>query len=121
MIKYLKTAVKNDLISYMIKNYMKSNMYIASSLVSDKEKIYIEETYKVDLNKILSEFIDAIRVVRINNDILEVYSLDKPIGTTSLNKLIQLLEFGNRNIKQTRCISKLLDKSIESVKEYIGG
>ena len=119
MIKYLKTAVKNDLISYMIKNHMKSNMYIASSLVSDKEKIYIEKTYKVDLNKILSEFIDSIRVVRINSDILEIYSLN--IGTTSLNKLIQLLEFGNRNIKQTRCISKLLDKSIESVKEYIGG
>lgn len=121
MVRYIRTNLDADLIKDLIKRHLDINKYIAINAITDKEKKFIADTYNININKIIAEFINQVRVGNIKDDLLQVYILDKDISNTRLNKLLSLLEYGNRNIKQTKSITRMLNKSVKEVKNYLEG
>lgn len=119
MVKYLKTEIDAKLIEALLKRYLQMNKrYVRISVKLIK---FLEEEYKLNVNYIINELISNIRVNKVKKDLVQVFVLDKQIGNTTLSDLIQLIEYGNRDIEPSRCINKILNKSLLQVKDYLGG
>lgn len=119
MIKYLKTKVEPSFILQLLKRYLQMNKY--SVIISNKLIVYLDKNYKITIYYIIDELINNIRVKPIKKDLLEIVILNEKIEDTSLQELLQLVEYGNLEIQPSRAISKLLRKSLNQVNNYLGG
>ena len=119
MVKYLKTEVNAKLIEALLIRYINMNKYYV--VIPNKLIKFLEENYKLNINYIISEMITNLRVNKVKKDLIQIFTLDKKIGETTLESLLQLVEYGNRDIPPSNCISKLLNKSLLQVKNYLGG
>lgn len=119
MVKYLKTEINAKLIEAVLKRYLQINKYYV--VIPNKLVKYLDEKYKININYILNELIENVRVDRVKDDIVQIIILNKKINDTTLEELIQLVEYGNTEIQPTRCISRLFNTSLLQVKNYLGG
>lgn len=119
MVKYLKTEINPKLIEVLLRRYMQINKGYVK--ISDKLVTYLNEKYKLNLGHILNEMITNLRVGRIKENLVQIYVLDKKIDTTTLWDLLQLIEYGNREIGPCKAVSKLLNKSLMDAKNYLTG
>ena len=116
---YLRTSIQSDLVEKILRKYL--FLYKPYVNISDKLIAYLEEKYKLNLNYVLKELIDNIRLNEIEKDLLQITIRDKKINKTSLKELVQLIEFGNRNIPPSKEISKLLTRALNHTKAYLEG
>mgnify|MGYP006916256333 CR=1 FL=1 len=121
MVKYIKTRSDPELIRLLLINYLQMNKYAAINLFSDKEREKIKTLFDADISKLIYEFIISIRVAPVEKDLLQIYIMDKSINNHRLNNIISALDFGNRELRSTRAITRLLNKSIHQTKNYLEG
>ena len=119
MIKYLNTTQDPKIIESIVKYYL--NLNKNSVIISDKLKNYLDENFQITLNEILDLLIINVRVSKVEQDIVSIYILNIPVGDSKLETILQLIEFGNRDIPQTNQISKLLNKTITQTENRLGG
>ena len=119
MLKYLHTSLSGQNIRSVLVYYLylnKRNVNISNKLVN-----YLETKYKINIYYIIDELIRNVRVSNVGEDLVQVYILNKKIGDTTLEGLIQLVEYGNRDVPPSNCISLLFNKSLNQTREFIGG
>lgn len=119
MVKYLKTLVNVNLIEALLRRYLKINGYMVT--VPTKLAKYLKDEYKINFQDILVEVLNNVRVSRVKDSLVQVYIKDKKMGDTTLGGLLELLEYGNRNIQPPKIMTKLFNKSLLQVKSYLGG
>lgn len=119
MLKYLHTSLSGQNIRSVLVYYLylnKRNVNISNKLVN-----YLETKYKINIYYIIDELIRNVKVSNVSKDLVQVYILNKKIGDTTLEGLIQLVEYGNRDVPPSNCISLLFNKSLNQTREFIGG
>ena len=119
MIRYLKTKVEPKVVLPLLKRYIQMNKY--SVIISDKLSVYLDKNYKITIYYIIDELINCITVKPVKDNLLEIVILNEQIDKTTLQELIQLVEYGNLEIPPSKAISKLLQKSLTQVSNYLGG
>ena len=119
MIKYIKTEISSKLVESLLRRYLGLNKrYI---VIRNKLTTYLNEKYQLNIYIIIDHLIKDIRVSRLKLDLVQVSIINEKIKDTTLQELLQLVEYGNRDIPPSRCINKLLNKSLLQVKDYLGG
>lgn len=119
MIRYLKTKAQPELILQLLKRYLQMNKY--SVIIQNKLVVYLDKNYNITIYYIIDELINNIRVKPVNKELLEIVILNEKIEDTTLQELLQLVEYGNLDIQPSKAISKLLQKSLNQVSNYLGG
>lgn len=116
---YIRTSIQ----SKTVEEILKKNLFLYKPYVRISPKLvdYLEENYRLNLNYVLKELINNIRLNEIEKDLLQITILDKKINKTSLKELVQLIEFGNRSIPPSKEISKLLTRALKHTKAYLEG
>lgn len=119
MISYLTTEIPAQIVEPIIKYYL--NLNKRSVFITDKLNRYLVETCEVDLAGVLDKLISNIKVSQIEKSLLSIYILNESIGESTLEDILQLIEFGNRDFPPTNQITKLLNKSISQTEDRLGG
>lgn len=119
MINYLTTEIPAQIVEPIIKYYL--NLNKRSVFISDKLNKYLIETFEIDLPEILNKLVNNIRVSQIEKSLLSIYILNESIGEHTLESILQLIEFGNRDFPPTNQITKLLSTSISQTENRLGG
>lgn len=119
MIKYLTTELDPKIIEPIVQYYLKLNKNFV--IVSDKLKNYLKENFELTLTDVLDLMVLNVRVSKIEDDIVSVYILNVPVGESSLETILQLIEFGNRDVPPTNQISKLLNRVMLLTENRLGG
>lgn len=119
MLKYLHTSLSGQNIRSVLVYYLYLNKRTVN--ISNKLVSYLENNYKLNIYYIIDELIRNLKVSNVGDDLVQIYILNKKIGNTTLEGLIQLVEYGNRDVPPSNCISLLFSKSLNQTREFIGG
>lgn len=119
MIKYLKTYIGPNIIKPLLVRYM--TIYKNNINVPKKLKQYLQDNYELTISTLASYIISSIDIKSLKDSLIEIRIKDRYIGETKLNKLVQLIEYGSREIPPAKYMSKLMDMSLRSVVDELGG
>lgn len=120
MLWYIKTCCSNDIIASKLGRYLYLNIH--NYKLNNKIKEYIESKYDISIKDIIEYLYKNLRVVNMKEDFHQIYILDETIDNKiQLSSLLNLLEYGNRDIPGTKMISSIINKSLDEVKDDLGG
>ena len=119
MIKYIKTTVSEKLVIRYLQYYLKLCRYMI--ILPNRSIKYIKDNYNVSISYIINKLINNVNIIKVDPDLLSVEIIDEKINDTTLKSLIKLIEYGNRDIPGSGCISKMMNRAIELTKDCLGG
>lgn len=119
MIKYIKTTTSEKLVINYLKYYLRLCSYIV--VLPNRSIKYIKDNYNVSISYIIVKLIHNINIIKVDPDLLSVEIINEKINDTTLKSLIKLIEYGNRDIPGSGCISKMINKAIELTIDCLGG
>jgi hypothetical protein len=116
---FLKTPVDNK----TIESILKRHLYIDSFYVNFPSKLndYLNSNFNVEGKDVLKVMRDNIRIIKYN-DLSNIIFFDVKINDKiSLMKLLQLIEYGNRDVQGSKIITNLLTQGLREVRNDLGG
>lgn len=119
MVKYIKTKISEKTVIHSLVYYL--NMCRCMVILPNKTIEYIKDNFNISIDQILDKMISNINIIKVDQDLLSMEIINEKINKTTLKSLLNLLEFGNRDIPASNCISKIFNKAIELTKDYLGG
>ena len=120
MLWYIKTYCSNEIIASKLSRYLYLNIH--NYKLNNQVKEYIESKYDISIKDITNYLYKNLRIVNMNEDFHQIYILDETIDDKiRLSSLLNLLEYGNRDIQGTKMISFIINKSLDEVKDDLGG
>lgn len=119
MIKYIKTTTSEKLVINYLKYYLRLCSYMV--VLPNRSIKYIKDNYNVSISYIVVKLINNINIIKVDPDLLSVEIINEKINDTTLKSLIKLIEYGNRDIPGSGCISKMINKAIELTIDCLGG
>lgn len=82
-----------------------------------KLRKYLKVNYpELNLKSVSSALQNTYEISRYNNTFLKITFRQTNIGNYSLDSVLQLLEYGNREIESPHIISKLMDNVLRNLK-----
>lgn len=119
MVKYIKTEISEKAVIHVLVYYLKMCKCVV--ILPNKTTQYIKDIYSINTDRILDKMISNVNVIKVDPDLLSIEILDEKINKTTLKSLVNLIEYGNRDIPASGCISKMFNKAIELTKDSLGG
>ena len=115
----LKTEMDVNTVLILVKKYVAFNSVYFN--VPQKLSSYLEETYQLSVQQILQALKKSIRVTRSKDDLIHVTLFDSMINNVSLKEVLQLMEYGNREIPPFKLISAFFNNVLTRVQNVLGG
>lgn len=116
---YLTTLIDPTSIEKTLKYYLNINKYFL--IIPDKIIKYIKDDNNIDVQEVIDLTINNTKVSSVKKDLVSIYILNQPVEDTTLESILQLIEFGNRDVYGTKQITKWMNTAISQVRRYIGG
>ena len=119
MLFYLKTSVPINTLYPYLKRYIGMCSYNYSN---NQLNDYLENNYSVSLSYILKQLENNVKINSIDDSLIQIYfDKNKVVKNTKLEDILELLEYGNLDIKAPKLISRILNTSINMLQNTIGG
>lgn len=116
---YLKTEMGAKGVEKQLKRYLYLNSVYVD--IPDNFKNYLKLNYNITLNQILIAIRNNTRVLQVDENSVQIIVINTDLNNTSLQSLMQLVEYGNREIQGTHQISLLFQRSIVAVRKMFRG
>ena len=120
MVWYIKTICPDSILL----PFVKKEVYINSAYAVADIKLteYLKKEYNLTVFNILRYVYSNLRADTVEPNLHQIYIIDQKVTEKAkLNDLLKVLEYGSLDIKPNRIVSKLMNTSIEQVKNHLGG
>lgn len=120
MLFYITTKMPLNVISSTLKYYID---YYSSFFTSNNAlSLYLKSNYNMSLHEVFNHLKNDVKISDMKDYTYQIYyDNNTSINNNQFKNILQLIEYGNLEIKAPKLLSIIMNEAIERTKDEFGG